>query len=97
MTWLSGGCKGIALADRGKCPRRSTSSDMAERRAVADQGHPRCSTSGDVAKRRVQGQWQTRKGVLDAQRQVTWHRGGCEQTGGGVLNARRQVTWQSGG
>jgi hypothetical protein len=35
-------------------------------------------------------------GILDAQRQVTWQRGGREQTGGGVLDARRRVTWQSG-
>jgi hypothetical protein len=36
-------------------------------------------------------------GILDAQRQVTWQRGGREQTGGGVLDARHRVTWQSGG
>jgi hypothetical protein len=63
------------VADRGRCPRYSTSSDVAERRAV-DEGRPRRSTSGDVAKRSVQGQWQTGGGVLGAQRQVTWQRGG---------------------
>jgi len=83
--WQSGGCKGIALADQGRCPRCSTSSDMAERRVVADRGHPRRSTSGDVAKLRVQGQWQTREGILDAQRQVMWQRGGWEQTGEAFL------------
>jgi len=30
--------------------------------------------SGDVAKRRVQGQWQTRGGILNTQHQVTWQR-----------------------
>jgi len=63
------------VADWGRCPRHSTSSDMAERRAV-DQGRPRCSTLGDVAKRSMQGQWQTEGGILGAQRQVTWQRGG---------------------
>jgi len=67
VTWLSGGCKGIALADWGRCPRCSMSSDVAERRAVADRGRPRHSTSGDVAKWRVRGWWQTRGGILDAQ------------------------------
>jgi len=49
--------------------------DVAERRAV-DQGHSRCSTLGDVAKQSMQGQWQTGGGVLSAQRQVMWQRGG---------------------
>ena len=61
------------MADQGRCLRRSTSSDVAER-AVADQGRPQCSMSGDMAKRRVRGQWQTGGGILDAQRQVTWQR-----------------------
>ena len=47
---------------------------MAERRAVANRGHPRRSMLGDVAKQRVRGQWQTGGGVFDAQRQVTWQR-----------------------
>jgi hypothetical protein len=97
VTWQSIGCEGIGLADRGRRPRCSTSNDVAERRAVADRGRPRRSTLGDVAKRTVRGHWQTRGGILDAQRQVTWRRGGREQTGGGVLDARRRVTWQSGG
>jgi len=57
---------------------------VAERRAVENQGRrPRWSTSGDVAKWRVRRRLQTGGGVLDAQRQLTWQRGGQEQTGGG--------------
>jgi len=52
---------------------------VAQRRAAANRGRPRRSMLGDVmlgdvAKRRVQGHWQTRGGVFDAQRQVTWQR-----------------------
>ena len=63
---------------------------------MADQGRPRRLMLGDVAKRRMRGQWQTGGGVFDAQRQVTWQRGGRWQTKG-ILDARRWVTWQSGG
>jgi len=63
---------------------------------VANRGRPRRSMLGDMAKRRVRGQWQTGGGVFDAQRQVTWQRGGRWQTKD-VLDARCWVTWQSGG
>jgi hypothetical protein len=55
VTWQSIGCEGIGLADRGRRPRRSTSNDVAQRRAVADRGHPRCSTLGDVANGKADG------------------------------------------
>jgi len=63
---------------------------------VANRGRPRCSMLGDVAKWRVRGQWQTGGGVFNAQRQVSWQRGGRWQTKD-VLDARCWVTWQSGG
>ena len=47
---------------------------MAQRRAVANRGHPRRLMLGDVAKQRVQGHWQTGGSVFDAQCQVTWQR-----------------------
>jgi len=51
MMWQSGGCEGDGKRGR---PQRSTSSDMAERRAGADrERHSRCLTSSDVAEWRV--------------------------------------------
>jgi len=44
------------VVDLERRPRRSTSSDVAERRVGADRGRrSRCSTSSDVAERRVWG------------------------------------------
>ena len=55
---------------------------------------PRWSMLGDVAKWRVRRQLQTGGGVLDAQRQLTWQRGGQEKLG---EEAQYRVMWQSRG
>jgi hypothetical protein len=66
---------------------------VAERRAVANQGRPQCSTLKAEGVRAVA----VGGDILDAQRQVTWQRGGRWKTRGGVLDGRRRVMWQSGG
>ena len=47
-----------AVAGGGRRPQCWMPSDVVERRAVANRGHPRRSTLSDIAKRRVKGQWQ---------------------------------------